>query len=119
MKEVNAQIKNLIFGRINQTSDYAILIQVQTEKSNIINIGGFPIGNLTKNIDYGTRFIANLFDVTESLEWKDIEGKFIRLVKNDNYEIVGIKGIISNKTLMFEDYFPKKEEEKEEIKEEE
>lgn len=117
MKEINAQIKNLIYGRVNQTSDYAILMQVQTEKENTINIGGFPIGNLTKNIDYGTRFIANLFDVTDSLEWKEIEGKFIRLIVNDNDEIVGIKGIISNNTLIFEEYFPKKKEKEEEEEE--
>ena len=77
---INAQIENVVFGQIGDTKDYGILLQVLTSDNQRLNLGGFSIANEEKDVPFGSKYIANLFKVTKSREFKEINGKIVRLI---------------------------------------
>lgn len=117
---VNAQIENVIFGQIGDTKDYGIVLQVLTSDNQRLNIGGFSVANEEEDVPSGSKYIANLFKITKSREFKEIHGKIIRLIlekegedENTPEKIIGIKNAITEDEIIFEDYVPKKEEKEE------
>lgn len=110
---VNAQIENVVFGQIGDTKDYGILLQVLTSDNKRLNLGGFSVANEDEDVPFGSKYIAKLFKVTKSREFKEINGKIIRLIlekEGEDEKIIGIKNAITEDEIIFEDYIPKKEE---------
>ena len=117
---INAQIETGVFGQIGEPKDYGILRQVLTSDNQRLNLGGFSIANEEKDVPFGSKYIANLFKVTKSREFKEINGKIVRLIlekegedENTPEKIIGIKNAITEDEIIFEDYVPKKEEKEE------
>lgn len=114
---VNAQIENVVFGQIGDTKDYGIVLQVLSSDNQRLNLGGFSVANEDEDVSFGSKYIANLFKVTKSREFKEINGKIIRLIlekegedENTPERIIGIKNAITEDEIIFDDYIPKKEE---------
>lgn len=110
---INAQIENVIFGEIGGTKDYGILLQVLTSDNQRLNLGGFSVANEEEDVPFGSKYIANLFKITKSREFKEIYGKVIRLIlekegedENTPEKIIGIKNAITEDEIIFEDYAP-------------
>lgn len=111
---VNAQIENIVFGQIGDTKDYGIVLQVLSSDNQRLNLGGFSVANEDEDVSFGSKYIANLFKVTKSREFKEINGKIIRLIlekDGEDEKIIGIKNAITEYEIIFEDYIPKKKEE--------